>query len=163
MNDAHYHLLLNHMPILGALFGVLLLGSGFITKSVSVLKAGMTTILVVSVLTMPAYFTGEAAEKVVEDLPGVRHDDIAAHEEAGELGLWVMAAAGSAALMGLLTTSSNHRRSARYKKPRTWAVITLLVSVAAFGIMAWAGVTGGLIRHSELHENPPAAVNAVPK
>lgn len=149
MNDAHYHLLLNHLPILGSLFGALLLASGFFTKSVSVLKAGMTTILIVSLLTMPAYFTGEAAEEVVEHLPGVRHDDIEAHEEAAEFALWAMGAAGAAALMGLLTTSS---RSSRSQRPKTWAVVTLFVTLGAFGVMAWTGVTGGQIRHSELHQ-----------
>ncbi|WP_066508454.1 hypothetical protein [Rufibacter sp. DG15C] len=149
MNDAHYHLLLNHLPILGSLFGALLLASGFATRSVSVLKAGMTTILISSLLTVPAYFTGEPAEEMVERFAGVRHDDIEAHEEAAEFALWAMGAAGAAAVMGLMTTSV---RGSRSQKPRTWAVITLIVSVLAFGVMALAGITGGQIRHSELHK-----------
>ncbi|WP_066839206.1 hypothetical protein [Rufibacter ruber] len=152
MNNAYFHLLLNHAPVYTVLFGIVLLLYGLLARNISLVKAGLTSVLVATLLTMPAYFTGEGAEEVVEHLPGIHHADIEAHEQMAEWALWAMGTAGTAALLGLLTTSS---RPARARKPKVWAVVTLVVSIGAFALLVWTGLTGGAIRHSELKEVAP--------
>ncbi len=89
MNDAHLHLLFNHYPIIGTLFGVLFLGYGLFAKNKSILHAGLLLLFLMALLAIPTQLTGEGAEEIVEEL-GVDHDVIHAHEEAAELAFWFM-------------------------------------------------------------------------
>lgn len=149
MNDAHVHLLLNHTPILGTLFGTLVLGYGWLSKSRGALKVGLATLLLVALVTIPAYITGEGAAELVEKLPGINLDALQAHENVGEWALWSNGLVGTAALLGLLSIAQG---SSRDRKVRAWILVTLLLGSIAFTLMVWTGLTGGAIRHAELRE-----------
>ena len=86
MNAAHIHLLLNHFPILGALFaaGVLLAGVLFNDRKIN--QVGLVSLVLFAILTIPAFLTGEGAEEVLEELPGISNASIKDHEEIAELG-----------------------------------------------------------------------------
>ncbi|MFC7671286.1 hypothetical protein ACFQT0_30695 [Hymenobacter humi] len=85
MNQAHWHLLLNHAPILGSLFGlVLLLLAVALRLQPVLLRTGLVTLIVAALLTIPTQLTGDGAEEVVEDQPGVSEPLIHEHEEAAE-------------------------------------------------------------------------------
>ncbi len=71
MNQAHFHLILNHLPILGILFGLIILTGGFLTKNAAVKRTALGMFVLSAIFAIPAYLTGEGAEEVVENLPGV--------------------------------------------------------------------------------------------
>lgn len=145
MNEAHVHLLLNHAPILGCLFGLILLGFGLVRRDASLSKAGLITLLGAAALGIPTQLTGEGAEELVEELPGVTHALIHAHEEAAELGFWALELTGALALGALLIR----------QKARLLMSLTLAGALVSFGLLARAGNLGGLISHPELRTEAP--------
>ncbi|QDV85841.1 hypothetical protein TBK1r_48570 [Stieleria magnilauensis] len=70
MDLAHLHLLLNHFPIIGTLFGVGFLAYGVIRSDDRIANAGKVVLVLMALMTIPAYFTGEPAEKVIRAFRG---------------------------------------------------------------------------------------------
>ena len=71
---------MNHIPILGLLFGTVLLAYGQWRKQEEVKKVSLALIAFVGVSALAVYLTGEAAEDIVEGLAGVSHEALEAHE-----------------------------------------------------------------------------------
>ena len=46
MDGAHFHLLVNHIPIVGTIFGMLILLAGLILKNDTVKQTGLGTLMV---------------------------------------------------------------------------------------------------------------------
>ena len=148
MNEAHLHLLLNHFPIIGTLFGVLFLAYGLFAKNKSLLHAGLFVLFLMALLAIPTQLSGEGAEEAVERL-GVDHDIIHEHEEAAELAIWFMVGLG---LLSLATLLISRRTSGRDTVLRGLYVATLVLSVVVFVMMARVGNLGGEIRHTEIRK-----------
>jgi len=147
MQEVHVHLLLNHVPILGTLFGLILLIFGIFRKNESLIQAAQLTFVVCAVVAIPAFLSGEGAEEVVEKL-GISHDVIHEHEEIAEKAIWISEFLGLVSLVALFFSFQ--------KNPKRFALNWLVLGVAmvAFALMAYVGSTGGKIRHSELDSNP---------
>ncbi len=143
MNQAHAHLLLNHLPILGSLFGFLTLGVGLLRKNASLIQWGLIVFAGVMVLANPAFLTGEGAEEVVEDLPGISQTLIKEHEEAADLSLW------SAIGLGILSTVSLAMGAKKNRSAPVLIKAAFGLSSVVVGLMLWTGYIGGRIRHSE--------------
>ena len=101
MDATHAHLLTNHIPILGSIFGVLLLIIGMVLRNKTAEIIAISTILLASIFTIPVYLSGEEAEDKVESLQGVSEHELEEHEEHAELSLWLMLVSGGLALMTL--------------------------------------------------------------
>lgn len=144
MNNAYLHLILNHLPVIGVPFCVLLLVAGIVRKSDEIKKLSLWGFIVVALTAIPVYLTGEPAEEIVEHLPGTVHSMIESHEEAALFAFIAAEALGAAALAGLLFF-----RGAR--TPSAWFVgLILLASLTAGGLLGWTANLGGRIRHSEI-------------
>jgi hypothetical protein len=151
MNPAHLHLLLTHLPVVGAVFAVLLLAVGLLTRSAAVRRVALAAVVVVALLGLPTYFTGEGAEDAVEGLPGVSEALVERHEDAAGRSLVVLEAAGVLALLGLAVT-------ARARRVPTWVVAgTLLVTAVGAGLLGWTANLGGEIRHTEIRAGAVAS------
>lgn len=148
------HLLLNHLPILGSLFGILTLIAGFLLKNDNVKRTALGLFAVAAVTAIPAYLTGEGAEEMVESMPGVTENLIEAHEDMANIFLWVVGALG---LLSLATLVADLRAQ---KITSSMYVITFAVSIAAMGLAARVGVSGGEIRHTEIRSDATAANEA---
>jgi uncharacterized membrane protein len=146
MNQAHIHLIVNHVPIVGSLFAAVLLGVGLLRQNGSLLKAGLAAVLAAGVLCLPAQLTGEGAAAIVQNMPRVSRALIHNHAEAAELGFWVLEGAATLALLSLLMLKN------RSPKARLLSLLTLVVAVISFGLLARAGNLGGQIRHTEIRE-----------
>ena len=83
-NDAHLHLLLNHLPIIGSLISALLLACGLAAKSKDLTRAALALTVLFAVVTYPAAGSGHEAEEVIEHMTGISEDRIEAHEERAE-------------------------------------------------------------------------------
>lgn len=140
MNLAHLHLLLNHFPIIGSLFGIGFLVARLMKRSPILTNAAKVVILIVALATIPTFFTREPAEKQIEGMLGISKNLIHAHEDAALLAFIVMLAAGAIALLLLF----------KYSEQRSFHIGLLIVTIIAFGLIARAGNLGGQIQHEEI-------------
>jgi uncharacterized membrane protein len=147
MNPAHLHLMLNHIPVLGTAFCMALVGWALIQKSEELKRVSLGAFVIVALLAIPAYLTGEPAEEVIEHLSGVSEATIEEHEDAATFAFAGVLAVGAAALGGLVF----HWRA---KPAPNWIVVVVLVlSVIVFAMMIRTANLGGLIRHPELRSD----------
>ena len=146
MNQAHLHLIVNHVPIVGSLFAAVLLAAGVLKHDLTLTKAGLLAVLAAGLLCLPAQLTGEGAAAIAQNLPRVSRALINNHAEAAELGFWVLESAAALALFGLLLLKNNS------PKARLLSLLTLVAAVLSFGLRARAGNLGGQIRHTEIRE-----------
>jgi uncharacterized membrane protein len=156
MDAVHLHLISNHVPIIGAFFGILVLIFGMVRKSPTTLVASYLIFLISAAVGVVAYLSGEGAEEVAEELPGVTHNAIEAHEEVALYTLIAFIILAVISLIGLVK-SKNH-----YENIKGIAAITLVVSVVSFRIGVYTGLLGGQIRHTELksiNTNQPVIEN----
>lgn len=144
MNTAHWHLILNHFPIIGTLGGIVVLFYGLIRKSNDTKVLGALLILAMAIISVIVMETGEAAEEVVEKIPGISEAAMEAHEDAAKIANGILIASGVLALISLVFHF--------FKKNAVTLAIsaTLLLSSVAFGFMAYTGYLGGKIRHIEI-------------
>jgi uncharacterized membrane protein len=143
MDAAHIHLLLNHVPVLGAVFGALLIAYAMVRDSDDVCRAGLWTLGVAGAAAVVVYLTGEPAEELVEGLPGFSHDALERHEE---IALWATVAASGVGLLSFLTLWVYRAR----RVPGRFRAVLLVVALALSGIMGWTANSGGQVRHEEI-------------
>lgn len=152
MNGAQAHLLVNHLPVIGSALAAALLAAGLVLRKDDVVKAGLWALVLSALSALPAYFSGENAEEVVEHLPGILESLIHDHEEAAEKAL------AAALMMGAVAAGVLMRFRTRGFS-RAAAAAALALSLPALGLMAWTAHLGGLVRHTELR---PADAQAAP-
>ncbi|HEX8330353.1 MAG TPA: hypothetical protein VF629_22675 [Hymenobacter sp.] len=146
MNQAHLHLLVNHVPIVGSLFACALLGAGLGQRNETLTKAGLVAVLAAGLLCLPAQLTGQGAAVIAVDLPRVSRALTQNHAAAAEVGFWALEGAAALALFGLLLLKNASPRA------RLLAGLALLATALSFGLLARAGNLGGQIRHTEIRE-----------
>ncbi|MBK8500846.1 MAG: hypothetical protein IPL46_00810 [Saprospiraceae bacterium] len=158
MDATHFHLVLTHFPIVGTIIGIGILAYGQFSKNDSIKKVALSTFIVMSLLTIPVFLTGEGAEESVEHLAGVSEQIIKEHEELAEKAIWLMGLLGTTSLFGLYAIIK------KWSFSKTITLIILFVSLATFGLFAKVGNLGGQIRHTEIranYVNIPADSNTV--
>ncbi len=143
MSQAHLHLIINHLPIMGAMLGALVLIYGLFKKSEDTQAAAYGVLLIAALGAGVAYFTGEPAEEAIEDLPGIVKASIEQHEEFAMLGLLSMILLGLLACIGLYFIYKKSSLTFRFAK------VVMIVCVIAFGLIGWTAYLGGKIRHTE--------------
>lgn len=148
MNGAHLHLLLNHIPILGSLFALCLLLYGKFTNTPVITKTALVTIVMIALISIPAYLSGEEAEHVVDPIIGVNKIALETHEEQAEIAFWILLMNGAISLATLISSFKTKVLS----PPLIWINLVLLLMV--FALMARTGGSGGKIRHSEIITTP---------
>ncbi len=160
MNLAHIHLLLNHFPTVGMIIGLGLFLLGLAGKSEDLKRASLVVFLGISLLTLPTYMSGNAAQEMICKAKsaqdpcidqGVSKAVIEKHEGAALLAFLFMEITGAFAWLGLWQA----RRLARFPRPTLAAVG--LFSLVTFGLMAQAANIGGEIRHPEIMSAQEAA------
>lgn len=151
MSSAHLHLLLNHIPVLGAAFATLLLVFAMLKKSDDLKKVSLGAFVIAALIAIPVYLTGEPAEEIVEKLPGVSEAIIGRHEDAALVALIILSVLGVVAIAGLVFFRGNRRI------PFWYSSVALLLSLVASGAMAWTANLGGQVRHSEIRNGAASA------
>lgn len=144
MDATHLHLILTHFPIVGTIIGIGILAYGQFLKNDEIKKVALVTFVLMAILTIPVFLTGEEAEETVEHVAGVSEQLIENHEELAEKAIWLMG------LLGVLSLISFFAIIKKLSFAKTISLITLIVSLGTFGIFAKVGSTGGEIRHSEI-------------
>ena len=144
MNTAHLHLMLNHLPVLGAPMLLALLAYGLGRRAPEVSRVALWCTVALGVVSVAVYLTGEPAEELVESLPTFDHDLVERHEGVA-LGATVILGA-TAVLAGLALWAG--RVGGRLAGTVSRLVLAgLLAGTAAVAATAW---TGGPIGHPEI-------------
>jgi hypothetical protein len=154
MNPAHAHLLINHLPIIGAFLAVPLVIIALWKRRQPLLFGAATLVLVcVGFGAAVALATGEPAEHQLEQIVVASEATIETHEErAGTAGILAIVTG----LGALATALWSWRRGA---VPAFPGGLVLAGTVITAGAMAWTGAAGGLIRHTEIQGDAAAVVN----
>jgi hypothetical protein len=128
-----------------------MLGVAVLRKNQEIERAALLTIILVALLAIPTYLSGEPAEEVVHALPGVSSEAIEAHEESALPSLLALEITAVVALVGwLLARQGSHRA-------RRLVILSLLLAILTSGLMIWTAHLGGRIHHQELRAETPSA------
>lgn len=147
MNDAHLHMVVNHFPIIGSIFGLGILLTGIILKNNSVKNTAYVLFIVAAVFAAFSMGTGEGAEEMVEDMPNIGKEIIHEHEEIAEKLALLLYLLAAVSLTGLILNLKNHSKS------KLISFIALIVAIGAVYISTLVGTSGGEIRHTEIRED----------
>ncbi len=151
MNAPQIHLMLNHLPVIGAVFATIALAVGLFWRTAALQRFALGTIVLVALAAVPVYLSGEPAEEVIEHAAGVERTVVQSHEQMAKVAMVAVQAIGLVTLIALW----RHRRRA---VPVPFATILLIVMFALCGALAWTAHLGGQIRHPELRGDSVATV-----
>ena len=143
MSDAHWHLIVSHLPVLGVPFGATLLAAGLWWKNVTLQRTALIVLLLAGLAAGVAFLTGEPAEHMLENMAGRPESLIESHEEAAlaaTIATGVLAFFAAAALWLL-------RRGAF---GRGWGLGTMVLAIGVSLALAWVATLGGRISHPEV-------------
>ena len=150
MDLTHLHLILNHLPVVGVIFGFLILLWGVLRGYEEVKNVGLLVLVFTAAAAVPVYLTGEPAEEAVENLPGVAEQLIELHEDSALISLILAIVTGALALAALLSKRFSIAALARFS-----TIAVLLLSFVTGAFMARTANLGGQIRHTEIRQGAP--------
>jgi hypothetical protein len=142
MNPAHIHLMLNHVPLFGALAVTILCAVALLRRQQGLARGGLVVAVLTAIVGLAVYLTGEPAEELVENLPGVSEAVLETHEEVALVATVVLGAFGILALIGLFAF--------RHGVTMGFTRALLAVSFVPLAAMAYTAYLGGQVRHSEI-------------
>jgi len=142
LNPAHWHLLVNHLPIIGSIIGLFILGYGIISKTEVVIKMSYWLFIVLAVFAVIAKQTGERAEGFIMSAKLADETLIEPHAQAADYAQWAMIILGLIALAALFIN--------RLKMLKVMPLIVLITALVGAGLMGWTGFLGGEIMHKEI-------------
>ena len=138
MSAIHLHLLLNHAPLFGDLFGAALLLAAAPRRNRTLFKTALVVLVLSAAVTPLVFITGGRAADSIGRIEGVAQEAIEPHETAAKQFLVISSINGVIALIGLL-------------RPRRGVTIAVAVfSVVTLLLAARTANLGGLIRHTEI-------------
>ena len=147
MNDAHLHMVVNHFPIIGTIFGLGILITGIVMKNTVIKNIAYVLFVIAAIFAAVSMSTGEGAEEIAENLPAVTHEIIHEHEEMAEKLALVLYVLGGVSLLALFMNFKNHA------KANLISYLAFLIAVVGVFLGKQTGTTGGEIRHTEIREN----------
>jgi uncharacterized membrane protein len=146
MNNAHYHLALNHLPLITPFIGFLILVTGIIFPSAIIKRVAYSVFILGAFFTIPAFLTGDMAGKTVESLVNIK-PFIHEHEEKAEAFAMLSYILGAMSLLGLWA----NWKQKTYSNTFSYMILTFVVVMLIFAKQT--ATTGGEIRHTEIRAN----------
>jgi hypothetical protein len=153
-NPAYLHVILNHLPIIGMVMGIIALLVGLFLRQPAALVPGLAVVLIAGISAWPVYETGSAAYKSIRKISDYESSDwLDEHMDRADQTIWVFyATAGLACLaIGL---------------PKRWAAAgvplataSLLAAVICTGVSGYIAIPGGLVRHAEFRPDANESTN----
>ncbi len=140
----HLHLLVNHVPVMGTWFVLLLLLIAWIRRSEEITRLGLWLTVLLGAATAGVFLTGDPAAHALRLRLGTAlRPFVHAHDDAAGWAMTVTIVTAVAAAVALFLG----RRGA---VPRFWLGITIALALFATAVVARAAYLGGLIRHDEI-------------
>jgi len=147
MNDAHLHMVVNHFPIIGTIFGLGILITGIVMKNTVIKNVAYVLFVIAAIFGLVSMSTGEGAEEIAENLPSVTDQIIHEHEEMAEKLALVLYVLGGVSLVGLFMNVKNHAKASLV------SYLAFLIALVGVFLGKQTGTTGGEVRHTEIREN----------
>jgi uncharacterized membrane protein len=149
LNGAHWHLLVNHFPIIGGLIATIVLGYGLIRRKESIIQLGFGLFVLMSIATFVTNQTGEKAEQYLKSINALNRSLLHEHEQAADLANIGMYLTGGLSLLSLVWQ--------RARQFRFLPILIFGIALITAGLMANVGRLGGLIMHKELRNESPVS------
>ena len=150
MNGAHFHLVVNHLPIIIPMAALIVLILGLIIKSEVVKRTAYFLFVVGAICTISAFASGEGAEEIAENLPGVKEQLIHGHEENAEAFALFNYALGLISIVAIWA-------SWKQKSFAKWlSILILAMALVVIFKGREVGTSGGEIRHTEIRKGVSA-------
>lgn len=148
MNAAHFHLIINHFPVLVTAATIFVLLIGILKKSDDVKKVSIPLLILTALITIPVYLSGDKAQEMIEgNYDDVDETYIELHEDFALYSFVAMDIAGAIALIFMFL----------YRKPKllpnSAAFFILAVLIAVFAMMSYTANLGGKIHHPEVRKD----------
>lgn len=143
-NVAHWHLLLNHVPIFFAGIGLALLLIGIIRESFELKVTSLVCLFLAGSIVIPVAYTGEQAEHLIEDYGGIDDPLMEQHEETGETTRNVVI------FLGLLALGSAGFYFRSNGLPNWYLYVVLVVGIVGMYYLVKTATLGGKARHVEI-------------
>ena len=153
MNDAHLHMVVNHFPIVGTMITIGILIAGLLNKNQSIINTAYVLFIIGAVFGILSMNTGEGAEELVEDMPGIGWKIIHEHEELAEKMALLLDVLGILSLVGFYFQYKNN------PKQKLVSYLLLVLSIASLFVIQKVGTSGGEIRHTEIRNDSNATYN----
>ena len=150
MNQAHFHLLINHLPIMGTVVGIIVLLGGYVLNNQTVKRTALGIFILSSIGIIPARYTGEGAEDIVEDLPGISRKLIHNHEDFAALFGWSLLVVAILSLIAIYLDLKNKNTS------KIFYLLTMVLAIITIVLAKQTATSGGEIRHTEIRNNNPS-------
>jgi uncharacterized membrane protein len=152
MNASQIHLALTHVPVILSIVGLAILLIALTRKNDTLTKTSFYIFLAAGIFALPVYFTGEGAEEIVEELPGVSESVIGKHEQFASISLTIILICAVISLAALFL----------YKYFQAVRILKYAVLLFSFGsaiTLAQTAHLGGQIRHTEIQSAFSSANN----
>lgn len=144
MNQAHVHLVVNHLPIIFPMVGLIVLLGGFVFRSLVIKRVAYFIFILGAVATLPSMLTGEGAEEVAEHIAGVSEHFIHEHEEKAETFALLSYILGVLSLIALWLNWKQNKLASLF------SLGVLILALGALYMGKQTGTSGGEIRHTEI-------------
>lgn len=152
MNPAHVHIVLNHIPSLGSVAGLVLLAAAIYRRDDGLKKFSFFVLVLMALAVLPTYIAGAESQSIIWELPGVSRPMMQLHQNAAMLTLLAMVVSGTFAWFGLWEFRRFSRASALITSG------TLLFAAISTAFILYAANIGGKISHPEIREAADAGV-----
>jgi uncharacterized membrane protein len=154
MNGAHFHLVINHLPIIFPLVGAIVLVTGLVSKSEAVKRTAFMIFILGAMSAFAAMATGEGAEEIVEKIGGIEESMIKTHKEASKVFALLSYFLGLLSVLGLWASFKQKAFS------NIICIGALVFTMAVLFLAQPTGTTGGEIRHTEIRSGNTAPAPA---
>lgn len=147
MDSVRIHLVLNHLPVIGSGLALLALLVGIVRANLTVIRTALALAVVALAAVPVVSWSGEEAEKVVEDAAWLDADGaewLDEHEERGEVAINTLLSALAVCVIALAIGAW------RESWLRVAAIVAAVSLAIGLGNGLWAAASGGKIRHTEI-------------
>ena len=145
MNGAQLHLLTVHLPVVGMLAGLILMGLALARNSETMVRTAIGFVVFGTVLAAPAYFSGPDAMEVAKRFSPIDEHLVEQHAIIAKAAFFASVVLAAIAIKVWWDSTS----AATGKGARIGLLCAMLVIA---WLMAWTAHLGGLIRHPEIRE-----------
>lgn len=149
-NAIHYHLLLNHFPVVLSVFGPMVFVYGLYRKNTEIIRVALLTFIASALISVPVYLSWKEAIKTVSSIPGIDIHSLVLHESMATLTFWLIL------FLWMISVSFFYLTKKRPKRNYTLGYSGIFIfSLMVFLATVFTGYYGWNIRHTEIYsENP---------
>ena len=144
MNAPHWHLAINHLPVVGVLLVMLLLGYALVRGRGELYGVSLGALVLLALATVPVFFTGRSADVALMEYPDVDDKLVHIHEAAADIAFIGVGVLGIVALAALWFGRKLPHLS------RGSAALVFTLALVETLLLARAASLGGNIRHPEI-------------